>query len=498
MSSRSYRVGVLGVLALGAAAAVSVLAEGFGASVVLPLAALVAAIAASGGVLRALTSSTVGAPLALRLWLEVWVLGALALAWAGPEYERRFGLWALTILALLSSLLVLATMGIRAPTSRWARGADLVVFNLALLVLVGELGLRGLGRVRPSVLLSQDLSRPVDRIRQSRMEPGKLYLSFPINRDGHYDDEPRPAPPGRTLVLSIGDSFSLGVVPHHYHFTTVAERALAATDVYNMGHPSTAPPEYLHLLLSQGLKLEPDAVVVNVFVGNDLDYWPIGDSPRTLPARLFNRQNWLILQAPRRLILLQDEERKRARRSTAASLPDEPAEIVRDPEALAGIYPWLSDPLLETPRLSEERFLQVERDVAVRLHLQGEAGYRLRFEKIAAMARAAPSGRFLVMIIPDVYQVEDPLWSAICCQDETPLQRNRGHDLLVGWLEERGIAYVDLLPLLRAVPPLSDGWRHLYHRSDTHFNARGNDVAGRALARRLVELGDRFELDEPE
>jgi hypothetical protein len=41
---------------------------------------------------------------------------------------------------------------------------------------------------------------------------------------------------------------------------------------------------------------------------------------------------------------------------------------------------------------------------------------------------------------------------------------------------------LDLPPPLRAVPPLADGRRHLYHLRDTHFNARGNRAAGWALA----------------
>ena len=42
---------------------------------------------------------------------------------------------------------------------------------------------------------------------------------------------------------------------------------------------------------------------------------------------------------------------------------------------------------------------------------------------------------------------------------------------------------LDLLPLLRTVEPMKDGRRHVYQLRNTHFNARGNEVAGRALAR---------------
>jgi hypothetical protein len=66
------------------------------------------------------------------------------------------------------------------------------------------------------------------------------------------------------------------------------------------------------------------------------------------------------------------------------------------------------------------------------------------------------------------------------------LERDLPQRVLAEWLSEQGIPYLDLLPILRAVPPLPDGRRHLYHLRDTHFNARGNDVAGRALAAFLM------------
>jgi hypothetical protein len=46
-----------------------------------------------------------------------------------------------------------------------------------------------------------------------------------------------------------------------------------------------------------------------------------------------------------------------------------------------------------------------------------------------------------------------------------------------------GIPVFDLLPVMRAVEPLADGKRHLYHLTDTHWNVRGNAVAGAELAK---------------
>ena len=80
-------------------------------------------------------------------------------------------------------------------------------------------------------------------------------------------------------------------------------------------------------------------------------------------------------------------------------------------------------------------------------------------------------------------QVEDGLWERIQAADGARLERDRPQHLLGAWLQENGIPFLDLLDDLRAVSPDEEGRRHLYHLRDTHFNARGNLVAGQALAR---------------
>jgi hypothetical protein len=86
------------------------------------------------------------------------------------------------------------------------------------------------------------------------------------------------------------------------------------------------------------------------------------------------------------------------------------------------------------------------------------------------------------MIIPDEFQVEDELWERVSERAGRPLERDRPQALLQAWLAEEQIPHLDLLPILRAAPPLADGRRHLYHARDTHWNARGNRIAAQALA----------------
>ncbi|MBK6508389.1 MAG: hypothetical protein IPG06_02320 [Haliea sp.] len=90
------------------------------------------------------------------------------------------------------------------------------------------------------------------------------------------------------------------------------------------------------------------------------------------------------------------------------------------------------------------------------------------------------------LIIPDEYRVNDELWQAVVEKNDLPLQRDLPQVKIREWAGAGDRDIVDLLPLLLAEEPLPDGQRHLYHLRDSHFNARGNAIAGRALAK-LIE-----------
>ena len=113
------------------------------------------------------------------------------------------------------------------------------------------------------------------------MQPGAERFSFPINSGGHYDTEYLPRSE-RTLplVVTIGDSFSYGVVPHYYHYTTVAEREFPGAEIYNIGFPGTNPADYLYHLVEEALPLEPDLIIISLYVGNDI----IAEAPPAAPT----------------------------------------------------------------------------------------------------------------------------------------------------------------------------------------------------------------------
>lgn len=360
----------------------------------------------------------------------------------------------------------------RAVPGRIRRGLDVLGMNAVLLLVLAEISLRILGTFWASPLLVTESSPLQIRRDAERRQPGTLLFGFPMNQGGHYDTEFLPPSADRgPVVVSIGDSFSYGVVPHTYHYTTVAERESPGVEIYNMGYPGTGPIDYLYLLEHDALPLEPDLVVVQLFVGNDVadDGGYIAGSPRWYDA-----DSYLIAIVWYRLQIL-----RRAKRVNVAEVAERSSQVQAE---LPVRYPWLADPFLEPRSIDREVYLQLELQNALAICAPIEGVYERFFEALAVMEWVADDVPVAFVLIPDEFQVEDDLWEEIVRRSDQPLDRDRPQRLVVEWLNARGWPVLDLLPLLRAVEPMEDGRQHVYHRQDTHFNVRGNEVAGRALA----------------
>lgn len=371
------------------------------------------------------------------------------------------------------------------------RTADLVLFNLCLAVLLGEAGLRLLASYMPSPLLVTPSDAVQTVLENQRFSPGDIRFGFPFNSTGHYDSEFHSKKEGEFLVVSIGDSFSPGSVPHYFHFTTVCERTLPGISVYNMGFPRLGPCAYLQLMLIEALPLNPDVVVINVFIGNDIKNSERRRESFLDLSYLFDHRNILLFQIPERIIKMTVENRKLGRRPGAHEDEDArfPVEAT-SPEYLYEQFPWLKDPLLEKPPFSRETFMKIEKNRASTVCWNNESLYAKFYAAMSDIKKAAGDVPLVVVLIPDEFQVEDLLWEEMSKDmDVSSLNRYHPQKAIVTWLEERDIPCLDLLPALRAVPPLEDGRRHLYHIRDTHFNARGNAIAGQCLSDFLVSKG---------
>lgn len=426
-----------------------------------------------------------------------WSAAILLAAWASlwclePPMSAQDGHLALSgAAATWSAAVTLAAQRSDRPWPRWFRVLDVLACELAACAFLAEAGLRLARRAAELPILATAGTNPDAWLRTYRLEPGRFRYGFPVNREGFVDVEPEQAARAEDLVVSIGDSFSVGVVPHPWHYTRVAEQSFLGLEIYNAGVVHSGPREYLRILETSALPLRPDLIVVALFLGNDLEDAERGDP--TVLSTWMDRGEILVLQGSRRLWNIARE------RWAGASIAD-PEGATRT-QGLTGAtaaslaemerrMPWLSDPSREPPAVSARRFAEVEADRAEYLVKAPEAAWTKLFSFLERMQRAAGPVPVACLLIPDEFQVEDRLWGEVrkdrgLADADRDLPQRR----LAEWCSSRRMPYLDLLPALRAVPPVQDGVRHVYHRRDTHWNARGNRVAGEALAAWIERLG---------
>jgi len=422
---------------------------------------------------------------AVRAALYLVVLSAVVqLAWLQPFHllQTRIlgGVLAGTFAVLLLAGGTLARRVPRRPRSV----LDLALLNMCVVALCGEVGLRAWARHSTSPLFAPASADAAAMVARWRLQPDGGGPGFPVNSRGCMDEEFVSGTPEAPVVVTIGDSFSASIVPHHFHFTTVAERALPGVSVHNVGMSAIGPREYEYLLHNEVLSLTPQLVVVDLFIGNDLTA-PLGDATEAEPPlrSWLDREEVLLLRVPRLLAGADPAPRPAASGVAFAGELDE-AVLVR-------LYPWLGDPLVEIESMKTPQYLRLEAHRALGACGPVPPAWPAIFATLRRMAAscAEQGAGFAVLLIPDEFQVEDELWrQVVAALPNERLDRDLPQRVLTTFCQEQGLPCLDLLPRLRAVEPLSDGQRHLYARNDTHWNRRGNAEAGAALAEFVAPL----------
>ena len=357
------------------------------------------------------------------------------------------------------------------------------------LIVFSELALRVVSHALPSPLLTTTAHAEAVQLASGRFEPGEVRWGFACNEDGFYDEpflgtDQRARP----VVAAVGDSFVAGIVPHPLHFATVAERVLGDVDVYAFGVPGVGPPVYRHLVDQVVLPLEPDAVVICLFAGNDLsDLSTLSGIDFALRQVFDEEQNVLRTVCDRAAQLLRAGERVRLGRTADFDAP-----LLGELDELEQAFPWIFDHHLERPTLRGGAYLDVVvRRAVVACSPHPERLAILRSELVAMRDASAPLP-FGVALFPAEFQVEDALWDLVVPELEdrraVSVERHRVQREVAEMCAELGIPLLDLLPTLLDAEVLPDGARHVFHLHDSHLNVRGNHVVGSAFASFVEQL----------
>ncbi len=366
----------------------------------------------------------------------------------------------------------------RAPGGRGAlRALDLLAMNGLVLLLTSELLIAGWSRIDPSPLFFETTVE--DWLESRRPVPHSDWFGARLSSRGYPDDEFFVAGAEDWVGVVLADSFGMGVVPRPMTYVSLAEATLVQRfgtrfrklALHNFSVPSIGLAEYAVLYEREARKTRPSLVILSVFVGNDIHE---GNrfGGRGARERLI-LQEWAVASTLRRALTLwraSDEELAAVAR-IGESVEDDFARL-----------PHFDDPELEEPTFDEETFLGIE---ARRLLVaQVEApktrdAYRSFYRGLDFFRRQA-GDRLVVLLIPDEFQVNDGLYARI--EERYPwadsIDRFAPQREIRAFCEAEGIECVDVLPDLRA----AERRTRTYHLRDSHLNAHGNRVVGRALA----------------
>lgn len=326
------------------------------------------------------------------------------------------------------------------------------------------------------------------------------------NELGCFDTDVRP---GTRYVLLVGDSFAHGSTRFEDNWGTVVETRLGRR-VLKCGVPGSGTRQQLvkaRRIIAR-MQAAPELIIVGWFA-NDLEddvLFPritILDGWQVAARRLTDRDTGAIetydaatLQAKARDLELSRTcsagglaRRARCTLATRSRLYRLSSQALR---TAAARYPVLARPLDRVGILKssapESPIPLAFTSTSGRAWL--EKAWRRHLESLAMFQALAAEQRapLLVVLQPANFQVYPFLAAAHRVDVERP------QDIVGRFLAGRGIAHLDLLPVLRrhadATPRARlDPVRDLYYRVDFHFNRRGNVLAGLAVAEHIAERG---------
>jgi hypothetical protein len=298
------------------------------------------------------------------------------------------------------------------------------------------------------------------------MIPGSRINKFTINSNGFYaKDYKKEKDPGVVRIGFVGDSFLVGVVPYENNFVTLVERNLLSQsdevsdkkyEVINWGIPCIGPRFEEKIFEIEALKVRPDYLVWNFFVGNDF-------TDELFPDEKLPLAN-IIVKNTYALRLLRNTQRylKSSFQTRESILNSE-----YDPSK---------------PTFSESQYLMM---LSEKLRLFSDSSFPnfqwLKIKEIfyrLSKKCADYKIKCLVVIIPDESQVDRELLKQTADKANTDLSKlniDYPQKLLTEFFSENDIEYIDLLPIFK------DHKIGLYQPRDTHWNIEGNKLAAQMI-----------------
>ena len=382
--------------------------------------------------------------------------------------------------------------------ARWVGRVLILVFALLLPILALEVALRVVGPIVPGNYRtgSFQAAHPVyGRFHLPNFDGwvrnDEFIAHMKTNSMGLRDDEVVvPKPPGTFRVLVLGDSFvQASQVSVGQPFTEVLERALNGAhqqgggptryDVVNAGVGGWGPGEEYLWLKNEGLRLQPDVVVLQLYLGND-----VSDSGcKILGQDEYKHKVCFYFDKSGRLY--QDELRPR---------PQQPYDAIRSPlrnhsmlfnVIETGVFEKLDSGTRDQgPASNWKSNMGVYAKSPPRSERDDwEEAWQVAGALVGEMKREteASGARFVLTAVPSVYQVYRDEWDQAVAENKLRPEQwdlERPNQRLGEVAARLGATYFDLGPAFREEAATSP---RLFYHFDRHFTPAGHAVVARHL-----------------
>jgi len=302
-----------------------------------------------------------------------------------------------------------------------------------------------------------------------RGKPSSSDYEGKLNSHGFKGAEYTQAKPANGYrIISIGDSFAFGVVPAQYNYNSRIERQLnrKLTDqgkqfqVINMGIPGTSPKDYLALFINEGVQLNPDMVMISLFIGNDFL-----EAERAVDKReLYTYSH--VLSFFNYIVKLQQKYEGK-------------------------IYTAKSQYVDTNPTIAPDKFLDIQTgrgDIFIKGNSDFFTAFDNQINYIRQIKKICDSRniKLLVMIIPDENQINPELQKQVIAKlkiDPQQIDIRQLNQAMATVFTQYNIPYIDLLDTFLA----ESKQESLYKLRDTHWNIAGNRVAAQAITPKIIE-----------
>lgn len=364
------------------------------------------------------------------------------------------------------------------PLRRLVARLLLLGVSAAVGLLIAEFAVR-LARPQPVLVVSRGLYAP-DPPRRYRLQAGfegritnRVEYDTPvsINQAGLRGPEVGPKAPGAFRVLALGDSFTFGVgASEEESYPARLQEILRSrginAQVLNAGAPGFGVPDAVAWYQRWGRPLEPDAVVLAVFVGNDLQ-----DAAPGVPKAV----------AVDGALMIEGEE---SRGLSRWLYYHSHLFVLLKSSALGGTVRRL----LGLPEPLDVRQSRQEMELYSKGPLPAEIreGAAATEKAVAELARSAAGSRLLAVVVPSLIQVDAARWDNGLARfglDPSRYDWRRPNELLRGIFERHGISILDLTaPFAEAI---GRGER-IYLPIDQHLTPAGYRLMAETVAAELL------------